>query len=139
MFCSLQTADRTFGAKELLSTRAIALRHWRWRIEFASPGKARRPTSFNSPSYASEALDLANFFAEFESREKDRPLAAWSAFHSALRTDYRLNVLQVLARFELRPDPRQQLSFANLRMSADFGFSDRVYGFGSGIFFRRAR
>jgi MFS transporter, ACS family, tartrate transporter len=30
---------------------------------------------------------------------------------------------------------RANLSFANLRMSADLGFSDRVYGLGSGIFF----
>jgi len=30
---------------------------------------------------------------------------------------------------------RANLSFANLRMSADLGFSDRIYGFGSGIFF----
>jgi MFS family permease len=30
---------------------------------------------------------------------------------------------------------RANLSFANLCMSADFGFSDRVYGLGSGIFF----
>ena len=29
---------------------------------------------------------------------------------------------------------RANLSFANLRMSADLGFSDRVYGLGSGIF-----
>jgi len=30
---------------------------------------------------------------------------------------------------------RVNVSFANLRMSADLGFSDRVYGFGVGIFF----
>jgi ACS family tartrate transporter-like MFS transporter len=30
---------------------------------------------------------------------------------------------------------RANLSFANLRMSADLGFSDAVYGLGSGIFF----
>lgn len=30
---------------------------------------------------------------------------------------------------------RANLSFANLRMSVDLGFSDRVYGFGAGIFF----
>src|SRR6476646_7414175 len=30
---------------------------------------------------------------------------------------------------------RANLSFANLRMSADLGFSDRIYGLGSGIFF----
>lgn len=30
---------------------------------------------------------------------------------------------------------RANLSFANLRMSADLGFSDRVYGLGAGIFF----
>src|SRR5215475_4854177 len=30
---------------------------------------------------------------------------------------------------------RANLSFANLRMSADLGFSDRMYGLGSGIFF----
>jgi len=30
---------------------------------------------------------------------------------------------------------RANLSFANLRMSADLGFSDKVYGLGSGIFF----
>jgi MFS transporter, ACS family, tartrate transporter len=30
---------------------------------------------------------------------------------------------------------RANLSFANLRMSPDLGFSDRVYGLGSGIFF----
>jgi len=29
---------------------------------------------------------------------------------------------------------RANLSFANLRMSADLGFSDRIYGLGSGIF-----
>jgi ACS family tartrate transporter-like MFS transporter len=30
---------------------------------------------------------------------------------------------------------RTNLSFANLRMSADLGFGDRIYGLGSGIFF----
>src|SRR5215470_7341400 len=30
---------------------------------------------------------------------------------------------------------RANVSFANLRMSADLGFSDRVYGFGVGMFF----
>src|SRR5262249_4971098 len=30
---------------------------------------------------------------------------------------------------------RANVSFANLRMSADLGFSDRVYGLGVGIFF----
>src|SRR6266851_2292790 len=30
---------------------------------------------------------------------------------------------------------RANLSFANLRMSADLGFSDRIYGLGSGVFF----
>jgi len=30
---------------------------------------------------------------------------------------------------------RVNVSFANLRMSADLGFSDRVYGLGVGIFF----
>ena len=30
---------------------------------------------------------------------------------------------------------RANLSFANLRMSADLGFSDRIFGFGAGIFF----
>ena len=30
---------------------------------------------------------------------------------------------------------RANLSFANLRMSADLGFSDRIYGLDSGIFF----
>src|SRR5215468_7223554 len=30
---------------------------------------------------------------------------------------------------------RANVAFANLRMSADLGFSDRVYGFGVGMFF----
>jgi len=30
---------------------------------------------------------------------------------------------------------RVNVSFANLRMSADLGFSDRVYGFGVGMFY----
>ena len=30
---------------------------------------------------------------------------------------------------------RANLSFANLRMSVDLGFSDRIYGFGAGLFF----
>jgi MFS transporter, ACS family, tartrate transporter len=30
---------------------------------------------------------------------------------------------------------RANLSFANLRMSADLGFSDRIYGLGAGVFF----
>ena len=30
---------------------------------------------------------------------------------------------------------RVNVSFANLRMSADLGFSDRVYGLGVGMFF----
>src|SRR5215831_12870243 len=30
---------------------------------------------------------------------------------------------------------RVNVSFANLRMSADLGFSDRVYGFGVGVFY----
>jgi MFS transporter, ACS family, tartrate transporter len=30
---------------------------------------------------------------------------------------------------------RANLAFANLRMSADLGFSDRIYGLGSGVFF----
>ena len=30
---------------------------------------------------------------------------------------------------------RVNVSFANLRMSADLGFSDRIFGLGAGIFF----
>ena len=30
---------------------------------------------------------------------------------------------------------RANLSFANLRMSTDLGFSDRIYGLGAGVFF----
>jgi ACS family phthalate transporter-like MFS transporter len=30
---------------------------------------------------------------------------------------------------------RVNVSFANLRMSTDLGFSDRVYGFGVGMFY----
>src|SRR5262249_11963437 len=65
---------------------------------------------------------------------RDSQVASGVALRARKRVAFRLLPLVFLL-YVIAYLDRVNVSFANLRMSTDLGFSDRVYGFGVGVFF----